>query len=110
MGLLFKVKLFYHRFINVEYWPAWTIYFPMGFYFLYLIIKNKSCGFYAAVNPGILYGGITLEGKNEVDKLLPIDFIPKSILIIPGTPMNIIKLLMEDGGIKIPCYVKPDNG
>ena len=82
----------------------------MGFYFLYLIIKIRSCGFYAAVNPGILYGGITLEGKNEVDKLLPIDFIPKSILIIPGTPMNIIKLLLEDGGIKIPCYVKPDNG
>lgn len=55
------------RLTRWEYWPAWTIYFPVLIYGCFLALKYRSVMLWAACNPGMKpLSGLALESKSEI--------------------------------------------
>ncbi|MFY8020471.1 MAG: D-alanine--D-alanine ligase [Bacteroidia bacterium] len=109
MKIPFAYKLKWHRLTNWEYWPAYTLYIPILPYICYLAIKAGGSGFFQAANPGIKYGGLSLEGKSEIEKLLPNEYNPKSILLKEDTSLEkLIQIVNQD--FTYPFILKPNDG
>ncbi len=107
--LVFKTKLKWHKITHWEYWHSATLYFPLCFYLFYLALKARSIGFFNAVNPSIIYGGLTLEGKKDIETLLPKEHNPISILVKAPTSKQIVLNLIADN-FRYPFIVKPNSG
>lgn len=106
----FRWKYKVHRFLHAEYWPMWTFYVPMTFYFVILIIRNRSLGFFSAVNPGLKLGGLTLEGKDEQQKILPAGYLPESVFVNANADEVFFMHLLERLPFGFPCIAKPNDG
>ncbi len=109
MKIPFSFRLKWHRLITWEYWPGYTLYLPLLPYLVYLGIKSKGTGFFQAANPGLKYGGMSLEGKSEIEKLLPSTYNPKSILLKEDTSLEkLIQIANQD--FTYPFILKPNDG
>ncbi|KMQ66968.1 hypothetical protein ACM46_02925 [Chryseobacterium angstadtii] len=104
------MKYKWYRLTHWEFWPMWAIYLPCIFYYAWISIKSRSFGFFNAVNPGILHGGMTLEDKNFINKLLPQEYRAKSFLLQDDIDLEKIESIMSAGGLKYPVILKPNNG
>jgi threonine/homoserine/homoserine lactone efflux protein len=100
----------WHRTTHWEYWPAWTIYLPMSFYYTYLSIKARSFGFFNAVNPSIENGGFVGELKSDITPLIPSEWHPTTILVSHLLPEPPSKAHLAAQNIEFPCFAKPDLG
>ena len=101
---------FFTRLFNWEYWPWQIVYFPVMLYWLWLSIKSRSPFFFFAANPGIESGGMLIESKNDILKLIPEHLKPKTILF--SYPASISEVLtgMEERKFRFPVIGKPDHG
>lgn len=108
--LYFKLRRFYIKTFSWEYWPVWVVYFPVGFYFLYLSIKARSFFFFSASNPSIETGGMFFESKWKIFQLVPKAYYPATILVEGGEDMLMILQRMNFSGIEFPIIAKPDRG
>ncbi|MEZ4811633.1 MAG: D-alanine--D-alanine ligase [Allomuricauda sp.] len=103
-------KLKWHRLTHWEYWPLWAIYYPLFPVWLYYSIKARSFFFFNAANPSMKNGGMAMESKMEIYKLIPQQFIPKTVLVQwnekPEEALE--RILGEDIGF--PFIAKPDIG
>lgn len=88
----------------------WTVYLPCIFYYFWISLKSRSFGFFRAVNPAIVHGGMTLEDKNFVNQLLPQRYRPKSFLVKIETKTEEIENIIRENGLKYPVILKPNNG
>jgi len=107
--IVFKTKLKWHKITHWEYWHSATLYFPLCFYLFYLALKARSIGFFNAANPSIIYGGLTLEGKKDIETLLPKEHNPISILVKANTSKQAVLNLITEN-FRYPFIVKPNSG
>jgi hypothetical protein len=106
----FKKSSFFIRLTNWEYWPFGVVYTPMFFYWIYLCIRSKSFFFFNAANPSIKNGGFLLESKNEIYKIIPEKFYPKTIFIEREKSFEYACNEMKIAGLNFPIILKPDIG
>lgn len=105
-----KFKLMIHKIWHWEYWPMTFIYYPLFPMWLYYAIKAKSFFFFNAANPSIKNGGMAMESKKEIYDLIPPQYIPHTILIDKGTPLETIERKILESDMDFPVIVKPDVG
>jgi hypothetical protein len=104
------VRKLYIKTFSWEYWPVWLVYFPVGFYFLYLSIKARSFFFFSASNPTIENGGMFFSSKWKIFQLVPKEYYPATIFVESNEKISSIKLRMQESGIVFPVIAKPDRG
>ncbi len=98
------------RLIHYEYWPFYIFYFPMYFYGLYLAMKARSFTYFSTVNPCMKHGGVMGVSKYQVLNLIPKEYIPESILVEEGAPVDNTPDLLERNDMRFPLILKPDVG
>ena len=108
--ILFTFRYRWYRFTHWEFWPMWAIYLPCISYYIWISIKCRSLGFFKAVNPSMIHGGITLENKNFVNKLIPQKFRAKSFLIKKNQEKGDVLELIKHNNLMYPLILKPNNG
>jgi hypothetical protein len=105
-----KLPLFWIKLTNFEYWTWYVFYLPLLPYFAYLAIKHQSLTMFTAANPSIFLGGLFGESKNEIFKLIPREYLPKTVFFSQGTSINKIVEVIENQYFKFPFILKPDIG
>lgn len=108
--VLFKLRYKLHRLTHWEFWPMWAVYFPCIFYYFWISLKSRSFGFFKAVNPAIVHGGMTLEDKNSVNQLLPQRYRAKSFLVKDKITTDQLEAFMKENRLQYPVILKPNNG
>ena len=103
-------QLIWHRIWHWEYWSLEAIYYPLFPAWLFFSIKARSFFFFSAANPSIKNGGMAMESKMDIYKLMPDDMRPNTLLIVKGTEVGQILKDLKRLGIKFPFIVKPDIG
>jgi len=103
-------KLKWHKLTHWEYWPLWAIYYPLFPVWLYYSIKARSFFFFNAANPAMKNGGMAMESKMEIYKMIPQQFIPKTVFVgkNESSKLALERILASDIGF--PFIAKPDIG
>ena len=101
---------FFTRLFNWEHWPWQIVYFPIMVYWLWLSLKARSLFFFFTANPGIESGGMLVESKNDILKLIPESLKPKTILFNYPASLGEVIGAMEEKKIRFPVIGKPDHG
>jgi len=101
---------FFIRLTSWEYWPFGIIQFPFFLYWLWLSLRARSLLFFSASNPGILMGGMLGESKYQVLKLIPKQYIPKTVLIQYPFSFRQVLAILRENGFEFPVIFKPDLG
>lgn len=99
-----------HKLTHWEYWPYQVIYFPLWPFWLYYAIRCRDLFFFCNANPGIPYGGLTLESKYDIYAQMDPDSYPATFLA--GLPLKTSEVAskMQEHEIGYPVIVKPDVG
>lgn len=105
-----KLKPFFVRLSNWEFWPMWVISFPTFFYWLYLSAKARSFFWFSATNPGIYTGGMIGESKKEIADITPLEYQPTTIFVAGNCSNEEVFRNMQAAGLDFPVIVKPDRG
>ena len=103
-------KLKWHKLVHWEYWPLWAIYYPLFPVWLYYSIRARSFFFFNAANPSMKNGGMAMESKMEIYKIIPQQFIPKTIWVSKNAVSEEVLESVLAAGIGFPFIVKPDIG
>lgn len=93
-----------------EYWPFGIVQFPFFVYWLWLSFRARSILFFSASNPTIVLGGMLGESKDDVLKLIPDQYKPKTILVKALKTRGQVITLIKDQGFSFPVIFKPDLG
>ncbi|MGV3762196.1 hypothetical protein [Parapedobacter sp.] len=101
------MKLIIHKLLHWEYWPPWVIYFPVGFFWLYWIIRWRPT-FFLEVNPGLKNGGFCNISKMEIHRRLPHSIYPRTVFVNREQHAAIPE--SEVKAIGFPLIMKPDFG
>ena len=110
----FTKSNFYIKLTNWEYWPFNIVYFPIFFYFGFLMLKSKSVFFFTASNPSIEFGGMAGESKSKIYNIIPEKYLPKTKLFVKNKNniaihKEIVEYLKTEN-ISFPFILKPDTG
>ncbi len=108
LSLSLRQKLI--RLRHWEYWPFDVVYFPIYFYWFYLMLKSRSFFFVNTANPLIKNGGFLMESKKEIYDFIPDGYYPKTILVKRGTPVETLRRDLNEAAIHFPLVAKPDIG
>ena len=100
----------YTRLTQWEYWPIFTFYGPLFFYYIFLAIRARHPFFMTATNPGIFTGGTGMESKYKTIMMLPEALRPKTILAEVDEDFDHIRNKMDEEGLSYPVIAKPDIG
>lgn len=103
------MKLWVYKFRNWEYWPAYIVYLPTFFLWIWYVLKFRSFSFFKYANPAIKNGGLYGDSKYEIYNLLPNALFPKTILVDKKKEIDLLKIIAENQ-IDFPVYAKPDIG
>jgi hypothetical protein len=106
----FRNSNFIIRLTAWEYWPFGIVQFPVFMYWLWLSLRARSLFFFSASNPTIVLGGMLGESKNDVLKLIPDPYKPKTILVKAPATKEQIMALIKDHRFSFPVIFKPDLG
>lgn len=105
----FRNSNFIIRLSAWEYWPFGIVQFPLFIYWLWLSIRARSLLFFSASNPAIVLGGMFGESKNDVLKLIPAQYKPRTLLIkSPATKEKVLEVIHNE--FSFPVIFKPDMG
>lgn len=102
-----RIKLFFHKVVHWEYWPAWLVYFPFVFLWAWYAIRLKHPLFFIWVNPALKNGGFFNISKREIYELLPTSCYPPTLYVY--TNQNHTSFL-KNINFQFPVVVKPDKG
>ncbi len=103
-------KAWYIRLTNKEYWNANIFFIPLAFYVVYLALKARSAFFFSAANPAIPTGGLVGESKEDIGKLIPPPYRPKTIALKQGDTLWDIRQKMDRVKLAFPTIIKPIVG
>jgi membrane protein DedA with SNARE-associated domain len=101
------------KFESFEFWPAWLVYFPLVFYIVYLIFRNRSLMAPASSNPFLPFSGMVGESKSDILRALPADCTLSHCMIPTGSLETRLRLFKEQSaicGISFPMVLKPNAG
>jgi hypothetical protein len=101
---------FFIKLTHWEYWPFGILQLPSIVYFLWLCLRSRSIVFFSASNPGIDMGGMFGESKYDVLRKIPLQYIPKTMLIkIPVSTEDVLSFLTREA-YQFPVIFKPELG
>ncbi|MCU0467896.1 MAG: hypothetical protein MUF58_04775 [Arcicella sp.] len=105
-----RLPLWLIKLTHFEYWTWWMFYIPLLPYWLFQAIRTRSLTFFTNADPCIDYGGFFGESKMDILRQIPVEYLPKTIFIPLGTPLNEIldKLIQAD--LVYPIICKPNVG
>lgn len=100
-----------------EFWPAWLFYFPVGIYYFYLGIKQRSFSSPLYSNPGIPNSGTIGESKSLIFSLIP-DYFSAKLRYLKLDPkacdhaslVALAELFIKEHSLVYPVILKPDVG
>lgn len=103
------------RLIHWEFWPPFVFYIPVGFYFVFLIVRYRSFTLFTASNPAIEDGGVIGESKAAILYGLARagKNIARFILLAPAAVEERMRALSDfrrRQKLKFPVVLKPDAG
>ncbi|MBI1305718.1 MAG: hypothetical protein GC181_03780 [Bacteroidetes bacterium] len=100
----FRIRLF-----NYEYWTWWLFFLPLFPVYLWYVVRLKNPVYFTAANPGIEFGGLFGEQKNQILEQIPDAYKAKTIYC---KSVNIELLLNEirQSGFNFPLVIKPNVG
>lgn len=93
-----------------EYWPFGVVYAGIFAYWGWLSLKARSILFFSASNPSIENGGMLGESKIKILRLIPEQFIPKTIYTEVGQTVEQVERAMKVKNLNYPVIAKPDVG
>ncbi len=105
-----SLKNTFYKLFHWEYWPAYLLYIPNIPYACYLVLKAKHITFFTAANPGIQNSGNGTESKYKTLLLVPEEYRPNTILILPKTPFKTVETQLKEAALTFPLIAKPDVG
>nr|WP_299486289.1 D-alanine--D-alanine ligase [uncultured Allomuricauda sp.] len=103
-------RLKWHKLTHWEYWPLWAIYYPLFPVWLYYSIKARSFFFFNASNPSMKNGGMAMESKMEIYKMIPKQHIPQTVFISKDEQPEVALECVLNAEISFPFIAKPDIG
>lgn len=106
----FRYSNFVIRLTAWEYWPFGIVQFPLFIYWVWLSLRARSLFFFSASNPTIVLGGMLGESKNDVLKLIPDQYKPKTILVKAHATKEEILSVINEHNFSLPVIFKPDQG
>lgn len=92
-----------------EYWPFGLVYFPVYFYWVWLMLKSRSAFFFNTANPLIKNGGFLMESKKEIYDFIPPLLYPKTVLIKKEERQQVTTKI-NAAALSFPLVAKPDIG
>ena len=99
------------KFFRWHLFPFWFFHLPTVPYILYLCAKARSMFFYTACNPIIHHNrGGERASKSHILAYVDPEFLPKSIVLAPGTTSDQAMAKMAQAGFGFPAILKPDRG
>lgn len=105
-----RLRSFFIRLFNWEYWPFNAVYSPIIFYWFWLSFKSRSFFFFSTANPSIENGGFANESKKLIYDLIPQRYYPTTLLFKAGETIVSVKETLADAQINYPLIAKPDVG
>lgn len=108
MSLTLKQR--WTRITHWEYWPMWTIYLPLGPYYIFESIRSGGLGFFTRTNPSIPTGGMGLIDKEDMYNILPGGSFPTTTYFNSETDFTSIQKWIAKNKIEFPVVVKPAKG
>ncbi|RHX94716.1 carboxylate--amine ligase [Leptospira yasudae] len=103
------------KLMRPEFWPAWLFYIPLIPYIIYLTIRHRGFGTICAANPGIPFGGLVGESKEEILKNLNTPHVLKFVKIPRpedghNKTYDILERAVSKKEFNFPYILKPDAG
>jgi hypothetical protein len=102
-------KLIYY----LTHWETWDYrvkLLPLIPVWCWHCARSGSWWFFTAANPSLTFGGFQGEGKREMYDQLPPGTCPRSLYMLPGTPVEAAEAQVAGAGFTYPFVVKPDVG
>ena len=93
-----------------EFWPFSIFYFPVLFYWTWLVLKTRSLFFFTSSNPGIEFGGMLGESKDKIYKDINPTYIPKTYKLDPNISSKEFAQRLKQESLSFPFILKPDIG
>jgi hypothetical protein len=93
-----------------EFWPFSLFYFPILFYWTWLVLKTRSFFFFTSSNPGIEFGGMLGESKDKIYKNINPQYIPKTYKLKSGFGISEFTEKLRRENLSYPFILKPDIG
>jgi len=106
----FGLLNFVHKLTHWEYWPYQLIYIPLWPFWLYYALRARDLFFFANTNPGIPFGGLTLESKYDIYRQLDPGCSPRTLLANLPLKARDVHERVRQHGFDFPLIVKPDVG
>ncbi|MEM9000778.1 MAG: D-alanine--D-alanine ligase [Bacteroidota bacterium] len=105
-----NLRLKWHKLWHWEYWPLRAVYYPLFPVWLFFSVKARSFFFFNAANPSMKNGGMAMESKMDIYKIIPSQHIPKTVFIPKGASLQEILGKKDEVCINFPFIVKPNIG
>ena len=104
------MKKVLHKITHWEAWPFKLIYAPLVPMWCWYMIKSGAVWFFTPSNPKLTFGGMEGEPKREMYDLLPLDWYPTTINILPDIAFDEVLNAIKNANIIYPLVVKPEVG
>ncbi len=105
---------FVNTFLRIYYWEFWpwpVLYIPIYVPILCRFIFHRlGVNFIAATNPSLPFGGFLGDRKSQIDKVLPEQYTPKTLLVSSDDGAEEVLALMRRHELIFPIVLKPDLG
>ena len=100
----------FQRAIRWEFWPWKIVYVPVAVFWFFLAIRARGWVFFSAANPSMRFGGLIAYSKSKMNRLIPEEFLPKTIYLSGNESVIEILDQMTKHGLSFPVVLKPDEG
>ena len=102
---------FFTKLFNWEYWPMYITNIPTVAFWLYFAVRSRKLFFFSAANPVMETGGMLGASKFDILQRIPVNIIPKTILIKKEEKqLDNILVAIKNAEITFPLIAKPDVG
>lgn len=101
---------FLHKLTHWEYWPYQVIYTPLWPVWLYYALRCRDLFFFCNTNPGIPFGGLTLESKYDIYRQMDPGSYPKTVLARDPLKTTELGDRLREHRLSFPLILKPDVG
>jgi hypothetical protein len=86
------------------------IYAPLGFVWMYYVIRSRAFWFFSPANPTLEFSGFEGENKKEMYDQLPSEYYPKTVFIDATQNFDEVTEAVMVNGFHYPFIVKPQVG
>lgn len=103
------VKNIAYKLLRYEYWPWYVLYVPLLPIYLMGVLYTRKWLYITATNPAIDMGGFFGEKKDEILKLIPSQYLAKTI-VVKNADLTNLNVRLFEAQIDYPLILKPIVG